>query len=92
MVMALASGRECKPHRVKSSVIWMEMARLLRRTFSEYQPPERRSIGSRVRNLSPTTPGTTGEADEQPIDEDRVTPAVQTVAAILGWQQAGDQR
>jgi hypothetical protein len=54
---------------------------LLRRTFAEFEAPERRSIGDRVRTLggghSP------GSADE-PLDESRAALAARTALTILG--------
>ena len=57
---------------------------LLRRTFSNFQAPERRSIGSRVKAISSST-AVEHDAEEEQIDEGRAAPAAHTVAAILGW-------
>jgi hypothetical protein len=58
---------------------------LLRRTFSEYAAPERRSIGERVRRLDgiPRAPG--GAPGDDDFDAERAAPAARTVAQILGW-------
>lgn len=54
---------------------------LLRRTFSRHTPPERRQIGTTVRNLDATD-----NHDEPPPDLDRAAPAVRRVAALLGME------
>ncbi|GAA2106929.1 DUF5682 family protein [Actinomadura alba] len=63
---------------------------LLRRTFAEFEAPERRSIGERVRHLG--SGDRAGRAPEDPGDDDwagldaaRVGPAGQTIMEILGW-------
>jgi hypothetical protein len=61
---------------------------LLRRTFSEYAAPERRSIGERVRRLDATpraAADVAGDVAGDDLDGERATPAVRTVAGILGW-------
>jgi hypothetical protein len=57
---------------------------LLRRTFSEYAAPERRSIGERVRRLDSASWEMTEVAGDD-LDADRADPAARTVAEILGW-------
>jgi hypothetical protein len=57
---------------------------LLRRTFSGYAAPERRSIGERVRRLD-ATPHAASDAADDDLDGERAAPAVRTVAGILGW-------
>lgn len=56
---------------------------LLRRTFSRYAPPERRQIGSHLRNL-----GTAESRQVAPVDLDleRAAPAVARVATLLGLE------
>ncbi|MEO5877390.1 MAG: DUF5682 family protein, partial [Streptosporangiaceae bacterium] len=54
---------------------------LLRRAFSEFESPERRSIGARVKHLGAAAPAPAGEPD---LDLDRAAPAVATVLTILG--------
>lgn len=61
---------------------------LLRRTFSEYAAPERRSIGERVRRLDATpraAADVAGDVAGDDLDGERAAPAVRTVAGILGW-------
>ena len=56
---------------------------LLRRSFSRYQPPERRQIGERLRH------GVRGDpaADQAPdLDLDRALPAVETLARLMGLE------
>ncbi|MGI8332256.1 DUF5682 family protein [Actinomadura scrupuli] len=57
---------------------------LLRRTFSGYAAPERRSIGERVRRLD-TAPHAVSGAPDDDLDGERAGPAARTVAGILGW-------
>jgi hypothetical protein len=57
---------------------------LLRRTFSEYAAPERRSIGERVRRLDSASREMPEVAGDD-LDADRADPAARTVAEILGW-------
>jgi hypothetical protein len=54
---------------------------LLRRSFSGFEAPERRSIGAKVRHLDQAAPKTSDETD---LDLDRAAPAVATVLSILG--------
>ncbi|HLL66543.1 MAG TPA: DUF5682 family protein [Micromonosporaceae bacterium] len=64
---------------------FVEVLPLLRRTFSEYPPPQRRQIGERAVRLGDrdATPHTgTAETD---IDVDRGELVMPTVAALLGW-------
>jgi hypothetical protein len=63
---------------------------LLRRTFAEFESPERRSIGERVRHLGPARrPGPAPEdlrdEDGPGLDAARAAPAARTVLHILGW-------
>ena len=57
---------------------------LLRRTFSRFQPAERRQVGEQVRRLD-ARPGTVESAA---VDLDRALPAVHAVARILGLEEA----
>ncbi|GHH64102.1 hypothetical protein GCM10017673_06180 [Streptosporangium violaceochromogenes] len=61
---------------------------LLRRTFGAFAPPERRSIGARVRALGAGAAvpggGTGGPEGMEGVDEERAAPAVRAVRAILG--------
>ncbi len=63
--------------------VFEDLLPLLRRTFSRYQPPERRSIAEQVRRLS----GGSGpvRAEESAYDLELAMPAVERVAALLGW-------
>ena len=57
---------------------------LLRRTFSRFEPPERRAIGEEVVRLGS---GATAERDPtRLLDLDRAAPAVARVAALLGLE------
>lgn len=60
---------------------------LVRRTFSRYQPAERRQIGTHVRNLG-RSGATTILGDDADIDLDRAGPAVAAVARLLGLEVA----
>jgi hypothetical protein len=55
---------------------------LLRRSFSAFEAPERRSIGAKVRHLDETALKIAD--DETDLDLDRAAPAVATVLSILG--------
>jgi hypothetical protein len=63
---------------------FVDVLPLLRRTFSEYAAPERRSIGERVRQLD-QAPREVASASGDDLDAERAAPAAQTVAEILGW-------
>ncbi|TQM64987.1 DUF5682 family protein [Humibacillus xanthopallidus] len=66
---------------------------LVRRTFSRFQPAERRLIGTHLRDLA-TDPGAGGARGLHPsaatssIDLDRAAPAVAAVARLLGLEVA----
>jgi hypothetical protein len=55
---------------------------LLRRTFSRYEPPERRQIGQHLRDLGRTRPVT----DRAELDLEQARPAVELVARLLGLE------
>lgn len=60
---------------------------LLRRTFGAFAPPERRSVGARVRALGAGTGAAVsddGADGADGVDEERAAPAVRTVLTILG--------
>ncbi|MEO6510580.1 MAG: DUF5682 family protein [Nocardioides sp.] len=57
---------------------------LLRRTFSRFQPPERRDIGRQVARLGRSGPA--GVVVSSRIDLERARPAVARVAALLGLE------
>ncbi|MEW1951897.1 DUF5682 family protein [Terrabacter sp. NPDC080008] len=59
---------------------------LVRRTFSRYQPAERRLIGTHLRDLASGRPSTA--TPTQSIDLDRAAPAVAAVARLLGLEVA----
>lgn len=57
---------------------------LLRRTFSTFDPPERRQLGQRVATLDRRGDQTADEADAPTLDLDRAASALATVALLLG--------
>ncbi|WP_374971390.1 DUF5682 family protein [Terrabacter sp. BE26] len=59
---------------------------LVRRTFSRYQPAERRLIGTHLRDLASGT--RTPSATTESIDLDRAAPAIAAVARLLGLEVA----
>ncbi len=61
--------------------VFEDLLPLLRRTFSRYQPPERRSIAEQVSRLAG---GAAPARVEEAFDLDRARPAVELVAALLG--------
>jgi hypothetical protein len=62
---------------------FVDVLPLLRRTFGEFAPGERRNIGEQIRNQGlPGTAGTKGPAGA--VDEDRAVLAMSAVATILG--------
>jgi hypothetical protein len=70
---------------------------LLRRTFGEYEVPERRAIGEQVRRLDRAATGTREEPHapargDDDLDLERAAPAVRTVADILGLARQGGRR
>ncbi len=65
-----------------SEHVFEDLLPLLRRTFSRYAAPERRSIAEQVRRLG--TAGGPVPAAESAYDLDRALPAVERVAALLG--------
>jgi len=59
----------------------------LRRTFGEFEPPERRALGDKAARLDGTGAGggqTSAVSPDEDLDEDRAAIAVRAVAAILG--------
>lgn len=54
---------------------------LLRRTFSEFQPPERRAMGDKIRHLH--RGARTVQAAEEPLDEERAARVIPILAQIL---------
>jgi hypothetical protein len=69
---------------------FVELLPLLRRAFSGFSAPERRSMGEKVRNLH-TTPGTSDfqtTADE--IDHQRASSVLPVLAQILGVKSDGN--
>jgi hypothetical protein len=59
----------------------------LRRTFGEFEPPERRALGDKAARLDGTGAGggqTSAVPPDEDLDEDRAAIAVRAVAAILG--------
>jgi uncharacterized protein DUF5682 len=63
---------------------FLEVLPLLRRTFSEYPPPQRRQIGERAVRLEEAAVAGPAEADADDGRGDLVMP---TVAALLGWRR-----
>jgi hypothetical protein len=64
---------------------FVEALPLLRRTFSEYPPAQRRQIGERaVRLGGPDRGGDAGDRADQGIDGERADLVMPTVAVLLG--------
>ncbi|MEV0968150.1 DUF5682 family protein [Microtetraspora glauca] len=68
---------------------FVDVLPLLRRTFGAFAPPERRSIGERVRSGTAAAcgggdGGRGGTGDGADHDDERAAPAVRTVLEILG--------
>jgi hypothetical protein len=59
---------------------------LVRRTFSRYQPAERRLIGTHLRDLASGRPA--ASAPTTSLDLDRAAPAIAAVARLLGLEVA----
>ena len=59
---------------------------LVRRTFSRYQPAERRLIGTHLRDLA--SGGSTAPVTTASLDLDRAAPAIAAVARLLGLEVA----
>jgi hypothetical protein len=55
---------------------------LLRRTFSEFQPPERRAMGDKVRHLHKKSQAV--QTAEEPLEEERAARVLPILAQILG--------
>jgi hypothetical protein len=60
---------------------------LLRRTFSRFEPAERRLLGTRLRNLGTRTDSTV--LHETELDWERAAPAVRRMAELLGLPGVG---
>ncbi|WP_104105436.1 DUF5682 family protein [Nocardioides sp. 616] len=63
--------------------VFEDLLPLLRRTFSAFSAPERRTIGGRVSRLDGT--GSPEVTTDLGIDLEQATPALLTVARLLGW-------
>ena len=61
---------------------FLDVVPLLRRTFGEFAPPERRAIGDAVRRTSGSA--APSGSDDWDVDLDRAAPAIARVASILG--------
>jgi hypothetical protein len=59
---------------------------LVRRTFSRYQPAERRLIGTHLRDIASGT--RTPAVSTDSLDLDRAAPAIVAVARLLGLEVA----
>ena len=59
---------------------------LVRRTFSDFTPPERRTIGEQLSRLGRDDPSAPGARD---LDLELALPALRTVARLVGWQEVG---
>ncbi|GHO45498.1 DUF5682 family protein [Ktedonospora formicarum] len=61
---------------------------ILRRAFSEFQPPERRSMGEKVKHLThtsePGTSGTTSLQEQRPLNQQRAESVLPLLAQIMG--------
>jgi hypothetical protein len=63
---------------------FVEVLPLLRRTFSEYPPPQRRQIGERAVRLGSTD--VTEDSGVDTVDPERGDLVLPTVAALVGWK------
>ena len=59
---------------------------LVRRTFSRYQPSERRQIGAHLTSLGSGRRARREDGDDLDVDLDRAAPAVVAVARLLGLE------
>jgi hypothetical protein len=66
--------------------VFEDLLPLLRRTFSRFQPPERRSIAEQVRRLDGSVDGRRDDPGAVRLDLERALPAVARVAALLGME------
>jgi hypothetical protein len=66
---------------------FVEVLPLLRRTFSDFAGPERRSIGERVRSLDGSTPAGSATAPEN-LDHERAALVLPTLRLLLGHDVA----
>jgi hypothetical protein len=67
--------------------VFEDLLPLLRRTFSRFRPPERRSIAEQVRRLGGgPDAGRAGRPDAERLDVERAMPAVARVAELLGLE------
>ncbi len=67
--------------------VFEDLLPLLRRTFSRYRPPERRSIAEQVRRLGgEARAARDGGRDDVGLDLERALPAVARVAELLGLE------
>jgi hypothetical protein len=69
-----------------SEEVFEDLLPLVRRTFSRYQPAERRLIGGHLRDLASGT--RTSSAADTDIDLDRAAPVIAAVARLLGLEVA----
>ncbi|HKV85712.1 MAG TPA: DUF5682 family protein [Ktedonobacterales bacterium] len=66
---------------------------LLRRAFADFQPPERRAMGEKVKRLRASTgmePPLDGDADALPLDLNRARAVLPVLAHILGVSNDGN--
>jgi hypothetical protein len=64
---------------------FVEVLPLLRRTFSQFAPAERRSIGERAARLD--TSAAAAASGDDDIDTERAAVVLPTVATLLGWPE-----
>jgi hypothetical protein len=73
---------------------FVELLPLLRRAFADFQPPERRAMGERVKHLHGDRPGADmldSEAAMDRIDTERASRVLPVLAQILGVSANGDR-
>jgi len=63
---------------------------LLRRTFATFTPPERRSMGERLRRRVQSVARAARSAAEESFDEEAANAALPTVAALLGLKSGSE--
>ncbi|MDO5566136.1 MAG: DUF5682 family protein, partial [Planctomycetia bacterium] len=74
--------------------VFIELLPLMRRSFSEFTPPELRMMGERVKGLSVSNESAREKTTDSPqleslkLDEKRIAKLLPTLNAILGWSDS----